>query len=97
MNQFPSLQLTVNFIKEGKQIVAYAPALDMSTVGNTQSQATKRFQEMVRIFLKDIVNRNVVDEVLTELGWKKVVTKKLQSQWLPPSVKSLDLRIPVSV
>lgn len=89
------LKLTVNFIKEGKQVIAYAPALDISTVGKTEKQAKERFQELVMIFLKDITERNVKDEVLTELGWKKVTVRNQPSQWVPPVVRSEVLPVPM--
>ena len=95
MIKFSSLRLTVNFIKEGKQVVAYAPALDISTFGKTEAHAKKRFQELVKIFLKDISDRHVVDEVLTELGWKKVLVRNQQPQWVPPVVKSINLQVPI--
>jgi len=93
MPPLSSIKVTVNFIKEDKQVVAYAPALDISTVGKSQAEATKRFEELVRIFLKDISERHVVDEVLGELGWTKVSHNR-KSQWVPPSVTSVDLQIP---
>lgn len=98
MNQFSSLQLKVNIIKEGKQVVIYAPALDISTVGNTEKQAKKRFDEMVKMYLKDIVDRKVVNEVLTELGWKQIPsTTKSPSQWMPPIVKSEDMFFSIAI
>ena len=90
-----SIKLTVNFIKERKQVIAYAPALDMSTVGKSQKHAKQRFEELVRIFWNDISERHVVDEVLTELGWTKVSIQN-KPQWVPPSVTSVDLQIPVA-
>ena len=90
-------KLVVNFIKEGKQVVAYSPALDISTVGKDEAQAKRRFEELLHIFIKDITERNVVDDVLTELGWTKgaVHTKNTRPQWIPPVVKSIDLQVPI--
>jgi hypothetical protein len=90
-----SIKLTVNFIKERKQVIAYAPALDISTVGKSEEHAKKRFQELVRIFLNDISERNVVDEVLTELGWTKESIHN-KPQWVPPAVTSIDLQVPIA-
>ena len=93
MLRIPSGKITVNFIKERNQVIAYAPALDISTVGKSEKQAKQRFQELARIFLKDITERQVVDEVLTELGWTKIVTKR-KPQWVPPPVTSVKLKVP---
>jgi hypothetical protein len=97
MNPLPSIKLTVNFIKEHKQVVAYSPALDISTVGKSEEHAKQRFQELVQIFLKDITERNIVDEVLSELGWTKAkaTIQNQQPQWIPPVVKSMDLQVPM--
>ena len=95
MITLPSIKLTVNFIKDRKQVVAYSPALDISTVGKSETHAKKRFQELVHIFLKDISERNVVDEVLTELGWKKISTPNRKSEWVPPRVRSIYMRVPM--
>ena len=97
MISLPSVKLTVNFIKDRKQVIAYSPALDISTVGKSEEHAKKRFQELVRIFLKDICERNVVNEVLTGLSWKKVSVSNHKSEWVPPQVRSIDLRIPMAV
>ena len=95
MPPLPSIKLTVNFIKERKQVIAYAPALDISTVGKSEAHAKQRFEELVRIFLNDISERHVVDEVLTELGWTKQSIQN-KPQWIPPAVTSIDLQIPVT-
>ena len=94
MSPHSSLKLTVNFIKERNQVIAYSPALDISTVGKTEAHAKRRFDELVRIFLKDIMERKVTDEVLTELGWTKSYARS-KPQWIPPAVKSIDLQVPV--
>ena len=95
MSSLPSIKLTVNFIKERKQVVAYSPALDISTVGKSEEHAKQRFQELVRIFLNDISERHVTDEVLTELGWTKTAVRD-QQQWVPPVVTSVDLQVPMT-
>ena len=95
MITLPSVKLTVNFIKDRKQVIAYSPALDISTVGKSEKHARERFQELVHIFLKDISERNVVAEVLTELGWKKISAPNRKSEWVPPQVRSIDLRVPM--
>ncbi len=92
-----SLNLTVNFIKERKQVIAYAPALDISTVGKSEEQAKQRFDELVQIFMDDISERHVMDEVLTELGWTKTkMSAQKPSQWIPPVVTSIDLQVPIA-
>lgn len=67
MKKRPSidLKLSVNFIKEGKSVIAYSPALDLSTCGKNENEARKRFEETVQLFFEDIIERNTHEEVLT--------------------------------
>ena len=37
--------LPVSILREGDSFIAYTPALDLSTVGDTLEQAQKRFEE----------------------------------------------------
>lgn len=90
-----SLQLTVNLIKEKKQVIAYSPALDISTVGDSEEHAKTRFVELVRMFMNDITERNVADEVLADLGWQKVRAGP-RPHWVPPKVTSVDLQVPIA-
>jgi len=75
--------LPVSILREGKKYIAYTPALDLSTSGNTFDQAKKRFDEVVHIFFEEIMKENTTEQVLTELGWQKVNAK-----WNPPIVIS---------
>jgi hypothetical protein len=85
------ISLPVTFITEGNQVVAYTPALDISTSGKDEAEAKEHFNELVGIFFKDLIESNTVDAVLTELGWQKV-----EKQWNPPVVsqQSMNVRVP---
>ena len=85
------VNLPVAFIKEGEKIIAYTPALDISTVGKNEAEAKERFGELVRMFIADLVENNTVDAVLSELGWHKKA-----KQWNPPVVsqQSVNVRVP---
>ncbi|MBL6938271.1 MAG: hypothetical protein ISR49_10615 [Alphaproteobacteria bacterium] len=62
------IDLPVAFIQEGDQVIAYTPALDISTFGRTEDEAKARFGELVQIFMKDLIESDTVDAVLSELG-----------------------------
>ena len=66
-----SINLPVSFLKENDQFVAYTPALDLSTSGETLEQAKKNFTEAVEIFFDEIISMGTFEEVLLDLGWKK--------------------------
>ena len=92
-----SVKLTVNFIKEHNKVVAHSPALDISTVGDSEAHAMKRFEELAHIFIQDITERNVIDDVLAELGWSKMKSPvQGRSQWVPPVITSVDLQVPIA-
>ncbi len=51
------------------------------------------FGEAAKIFLEEIIEAGTADEVLSDLGWKKI-----QKKWNPPQIVSSDsigVRIPV--
>jgi predicted RNase H-like HicB family nuclease len=80
-------KLPVSFLREGKKYVAYTPALDLSTSGRTYKEAKRRFSEIVNIFFEELVKKDTLEEVLRDLGWKRV-----QSKWSPPVIISQELQ-----
>lgn len=87
------LNLPVSFIQEDGKVVAYTPALDISTAGKDEAEARQRFGEIVAIFFKDLIENNTVDAVLSDLGWHKG-----QITWNPPRIsqQSVNVRVPVT-
>ena len=86
------VNLPVAVLREGDQFVAYTPALDLSTAGSTYEEAKKRFEEAVGIFFEETIRMGTLDEVLSDLGWKKA-----HNEWVPPVVVSQEqqmVRIP---
>ena len=80
--------LPVTFLREGEQFVAYTPALDLSTSGDTFDQAKKRFSEIVGIFFEECLNMGTLETVLSDLGWNKQ-----NSEWNPPIVVAQDTQM----
>jgi predicted RNase H-like HicB family nuclease len=87
------VELPVTFLKEGKTFVAYAPALDLSTSGNTLKKAEKNMAEAAQLFLEEISMRGTLDKVLSSLGWVK---KPKNKQWMPPIFVSQGI-VPLTV
>lgn len=50
-------KLPVSILREGKKYIAYTPALDLSTSGKSYEEAKKRFEEIVNIFLKNLLKK----------------------------------------
>ena len=87
------LQLSVQITKQGKRFIAWAPAFDLSTSGRTVKEAQLRFGEASQIFVDELIEAGTLNEVLSELGWKKS-----QQSWVPPKVvkeQIMNVTIPV--
>lgn len=90
-----TINIPVAILRENKRFVAYSPALDLSTSGRNYKEAKKRFEEIVEIFFEELIKKGTLEEVLGELGWKKV-----QSKLSPPIViaqESQAIRLPIHV
>lgn len=61
-------KIPVILFEEGKKFVAYSPAIDLSTCGNTEEQARQKFVEAASIFFDEITRMGTVDDVLAECG-----------------------------
>jgi predicted RNase H-like HicB family nuclease len=86
--------LPVSIFKEGDSFVAYTPALDLSTMGETFDKVQENFKEAVEIFFEEVMERGTLDEVLTGYGWTKVGT-----QFEPPvqiSSEPIKVSIPLN-
>ena len=88
------INLPVTFIEDGDVVVAYTPALDLSTAGDDKEDAKRMFAEAVDIFFEDLIANNTLEEVLTELGWRKSV----EAGWQPPyfSQEAVSVRMPAT-
>lgn len=90
-------KIPVVFFEEGNKVVAYSPSLDISSCGDTEQHARKRFAEAVAIFFDEIEKMGTTEEVLEECGWCKVAN---QRTWSPPVYKSTTeelIKIPAGV
>ncbi len=85
------VNLPVVFIGDNDKVVAYTPALDISTVGKDETEAKARFSEMVNIFFADLVENSTIDDVLSELGWVKE-----QQKWNPPAISQQSINVKIS-
>ena len=92
LNNKLSFKLPVIITKQNRRFVAYTPALDISTSGKTEKEVKNRFIELVNLFLEEIIQANTAEDILSELGWKKI-----QKIWMPPKVISspyINMKIP---
>jgi hypothetical protein len=89
-------KIPVILFTEGDKTVAYSPALDLSTCGDTEQQARRRFSEAAAIYLSELRAMGTLDEILEESGWRKNVRERI---WIPPVYKSAseEVKIPTGV
>ena len=86
-------KIPVIIFKEEDGYIAYSPALDLTTCGDSFEEAKSFFAEAVELFLEEVVEMGTLENVLEECGWKKVVVskrgkKKSETEWIPPTVVS---------
>ncbi|MFA5317487.1 MAG: hypothetical protein WC369_08710 [Dehalococcoidales bacterium] len=79
------VQIPVNIFEEAGKFVVFSPVIDLSSCGDSEEQARKKFTEAAAIFFDEISRMGTIDDVLTECGWQKVAHK---SSWSPPVYKS---------
>ena len=86
--------LPVDISQQGRRFVAYSPALDITTSGKTKREVKKRFEELIEIFFEELKEAHTLEDVLKELGWKKV-----RKQWQTPKIirQSVGVRVALPV
>jgi predicted RNase H-like HicB family nuclease len=81
-----NVDVTVFFFREGDQVIAYAPTLDLSTSGRTITEAKEMFQGALSTFLESIEEMGTTEKVLAELGWRRVDNP--EEPWRAPNTRA---------
>jgi len=90
--------IKVIFLEECRKIVAFAPALDLTTSAGTLEEARRRFEEVLEIFFEETLEKGTLEEVLAECGWRKV--SRPEVHWVPPKTRFVaqeDIRVTILV
>jgi len=87
-------KIPVLFFEEGDKVIAYSPAFDLSSCGDTEEEARNRFTEAAAIFLGEITEMGTLNEVLEECGWHKAPKK---DEWHPPVYKTTEEAISIPI
>ena len=85
-------KIPILFFEEGNKVIAYSPAFDLSSCGDTEEMARSRFAEAIAIFLGEIAKMGTLNDVLEECGWHKVPKKH---GWYPPVYKTTEEAISI--
>ena len=65
------LDFRIEIFKEGKNFVAVAPELNVSSFGKSSKQAKESLKEAVELFLEECKRMGSLDDVLSEAGFKE--------------------------
>ena len=76
-----SIQFTSNVFRERDQFVSYAPELDVSSCGASETEAEKNLLEAVRLFLEEAGKMGTLEQVLEEAGYVR-----REGCWEPPEL-----------
>ena len=68
MTQVP---YTTQLFEEDDQVVALCPELNVSSFGDTASEALSSLQEAVNLFLEECRRMGTLDAVLEEAGYRR--------------------------
>jgi predicted RNase H-like HicB family nuclease len=80
-----------HIFKEGDLFVAYVPALDVSSCGETDEEARHNIQDAVRGFLATSADMGTLVEILLEAGYQRE-----GGRWRAPEFVSVD-RLTMSI
>ncbi|WP_035560734.1 type II toxin-antitoxin system HicB family antitoxin [Hymenobacter sp. IS2118] len=61
-------------LDDSGQYVAYCPALELSSYGDTEAEARHAFNEALTCFKQDVVQRGTLNQLLLALGWQRHAT-----------------------
>ncbi len=65
-----SADVTVMLYEQGEYIMAYCPALDLSSYAKTEAKAFVSFKEALDIFLEYCAEHGTLEQNLVACGWK---------------------------
>lgn len=89
-------EIAFQIVKQGKRYIAHAPALDLSTSGKSEAEAKSRFAEIVPLFFDELMDAGTLNDVLSELGWRKNDSAP-HAGWLPPVVTNEQMQVQIPV
>lgn len=88
-NQVINVLIDVFFLKEESTIVAYSPALNLTTYGVDRDDAKSAFNEAIKIFFDETQKKGTLEKILLKLGW--TLTQIPQVKYKPPQILNNQL------
>ena len=83
-----AMQVNVQLVQDdGGQYVAYCPALELSSYGDTEVEAQEAFDEALASFTQDVTQRGTLTTLLAALGWQRSpAASGIIYHWIAPTM-----------
>jgi sulfur transfer complex TusBCD TusB component (DsrH family) len=93
-NRYVVVQLEVLVFQELDSYLAYCPALNLSTYGDSLNDAKDAFEDVLKCYLEDSAKMGTLDEDLKAHGW--TTNFSINKPTVTPP-KQVDLNIPAGM
>lgn len=77
------VDIEVVLFKEGEFNVAYCPALELSSYGDSEDDAKTAFEDALNIFLEEASKKGTLEKYLLSMGWG--LRQKPKAMYIPPT------------
>ncbi len=83
------VEVSIIILKENGNFVAYCPALELSSYGDTEQEAREAFEEALEIFLEETTHKGTLEKELLKLGW--ILQQTPRVNYHPPRISEKKL------
>jgi hypothetical protein len=85
-----SIEVLVEVVvfKENGHWIAYCPAFDLSTYGQSEADARHAFDDAMNIFIEETHNKGTLEKFLLQNGWQ---LQQRPAFYKPPTLNMSDL------
>jgi len=80
------INIVVILYKEGDYYIAYCPALELSSYGNTEKEAEEYFLDALKIFVEDTTKKGTLEKCLLKFGW--TLQQVPEMKYEPPRIEN---------
>jgi predicted RNase H-like HicB family nuclease len=81
------VNIEIVLFKEGETWIAYSPALELASYGDSLEDAKHAFHEMIDIFLEETNRKGSLEKYLLKLGWQ--LQQRPKPKYNQPDLKTL--------
>ncbi|OGC82593.1 MAG: hypothetical protein A2V81_01455 [Candidatus Abawacabacteria bacterium RBG_16_42_10] len=89
-------QIPYIIIKEGNAFIAYSPALELTTQGDSYEHAREMFHEAAQLFIEGLEELGTTQEYLEDHGWVKSGKEFIPPQIVGREFEELPMQLSLS-